>query len=201
MIWWLAFEKKPSQFWQEIWIKVVVILLQLYKGFNLNSKFWNLRPFSKQSRLYFQEFERNHFYWFLWNIHSMKAIGKKVFREKLVQKNHNASWEIISPHFVRTQLDFCMNHVFPTIGACHLCITMPQSFCCWSISLIFGLSVIFFIKKTYHLIFLLFCKVHIIWEGHKILQNLDRRFVLCSNGQIYGGDFAKFCGFLRLYDF
>ena len=30
MIWWLAFEKKPFQFWQEIWIQVVVILLQLY---------------------------------------------------------------------------------------------------------------------------------------------------------------------------
>ena len=29
MIWWLAFEKKPFQFWQEIWIQVVVILLQL----------------------------------------------------------------------------------------------------------------------------------------------------------------------------
>ena len=27
--WWLIFEKKPSQFWREIWIWVVVILLQL----------------------------------------------------------------------------------------------------------------------------------------------------------------------------
>ena len=27
---WLAFEKKPFQFWREIWIQVVVILLQLY---------------------------------------------------------------------------------------------------------------------------------------------------------------------------
>ena len=34
-------------------------------------------------------------------------------------------------------------------------------------------------------------KVHIFWEGHKFLQNLHRRFVLCSNGQIYGGDFRK----------
>ena len=25
-------------------------------------------------------------------------------------------------------------------------------------------------------------------------------FVLCSNGQIYGGDFAKFCGLLRIYE-
>ena len=30
MICWLIFEKKPFQFWQEIWIQVVVILLQLY---------------------------------------------------------------------------------------------------------------------------------------------------------------------------
>ena len=30
MIWWLAFEKKPFQFRREIWIQVVVILLQLY---------------------------------------------------------------------------------------------------------------------------------------------------------------------------
>ena len=44
------------------------------------------------------------------------------------------------------------------------------------------------------------CKVHIFWEGHKILRNLHRRFVLCSNGQIYGGDFAKFCGLLRIYE-
>ena len=31
MIWWLAFEKKPFQFWREIWIQVVVILLHLYE--------------------------------------------------------------------------------------------------------------------------------------------------------------------------
>ena len=43
-------------------------------------------------------------------------------------------------------------------------------------------------------------KVHIFWEGHKILRNLHRRFVLCSNGQIYGGDFAKFYGLLRIYE-
>ena len=30
MIWWLAFEKRPFQFWRKIWIQVVVILLQLY---------------------------------------------------------------------------------------------------------------------------------------------------------------------------
>ena len=34
-------------------------------------------------------------------------------------------------------------------------------------------------------------KAHIFWEGYKILWNLQRRFVLYSNSQIYGGDFRK----------
>ena len=38
------------------------------------------------------------------------------------------------------------------------------------------------------------------WEGHKILLNLHRRFVLCSASQIYVGDFAKFCDLLRIYE-
>ena len=42
-------------------------------------------------------------------------------------------------------------------------------------------------------------KVHIFWEGHKTLQNLHRRFVLCSNSQICGGDFLKLCGLLKMY--
>ena len=44
------------------------------------------------------------------------------------------------------------------------------------------------------------CKVHIFWEGHKILQNLHSRFDWQYIGQIYGGDFAKFCGLLRIYE-
>ena len=43
-------------------------------------------------------------------------------------------------------------------------------------------------------------KVHKFWEDHKFLQNLHRRFVLCSNGQIYSEDFTKFCGLLRIYE-
>ena len=35
-------------------------------------------------------------------------------------------------------------------------------------------------------------KVHIFWEGHKILGNLQQLFVLCTASQIFGGDFAKF---------
>ena len=32
-------------------------------------------------------------------------------------------------------------------------------------------------------------KVHIFWEGHKILRNLHLLFVLCTASQIIGGDF------------
>ena len=41
-----------------------------------------------------------------------------------------------------------------------------------------------------------FCKKDV-----KFLRNYHYRFVLCSNGQIYVGDFAKFCGLLRIYEF
>ena len=43
-------------------------------------------------------------------------------------------------------------------------------------------------------------KVHIFWEGHKSLRNLHRRFDWHYIGQIYGGDFVKFCGLLRIYE-
>ena len=46
----------------------------------------------------------------------------------------------------------------------------------------------------------IYIKVHIFWEGHKFLQNLHHRFVVCSNGQIYAGDFAKCCGLLKIYE-
>ena len=42
-------------------------------------------------------------------------------------------------------------------------------------------------------------KIHIFGEGHIFLRNLHRRFVLCSNDQIYGRDIAKICGLLRTY--
>ena len=32
------------------------------------------------------------------------------------------------------------------------------------------------------------------------MQNIYHRFVLCSNCQIYGGDFAKFWGLPRIYE-
>ena len=45
-----------------------------------------------------------------------------------------------------------------------------------------------------------FSKVHIFWEGYKILQNLHRRYDWHYIGQIYGGFFGKFCGLLRIYE-
>ena len=46
----------------------------------------------------------------------------------------------------------------------------------------------------------LFSKVHIFWEGHKILQNLHLIFDWHYIGQKEGGDFAKFCGLLKMYE-
>ena len=43
-------------------------------------------------------------------------------------------------------------------------------------------------------------KVHIFWEGHKILRNLHLTFVLCSASPKLGRDFANFCGLLRIYE-
>ena len=43
-------------------------------------------------------------------------------------------------------------------------------------------------------------KVHILWEGHKILQNLHLTFDHSTYSQRLRGDFAKFCGLLRIYE-
>ena len=42
-----------------------------------------------------------------------------------------------------------------------------------------------------------FVKVHIFWEGQRILRNLHQLFDI---GKIIGGDFANFCGLLRIYE-
>ena len=39
-----------------------------------------------------------------------------------------------------------------------------------------------------------------ILKRPQILRNLHLRFVLWSSGHIYVGDFAKFCGLLRIYE-
>ena len=44
------------------------------------------------------------------------------------------------------------------------------------------------------------CKVHIFWEGHKILRNLLLTFDYSTYSQKLGEDFAKFCGLLRIYE-
>ena len=43
-------------------------------------------------------------------------------------------------------------------------------------------------------------KVHIFWEGYKILQNLHFTFVRCSASQKEGEDFAKFSGLFTIYE-
>ena len=43
-------------------------------------------------------------------------------------------------------------------------------------------------------------KVHIFWGGHKILRNRHQLFDWQYIGQTIGGDFAKFCGLLRIYE-
>ena len=43
-------------------------------------------------------------------------------------------------------------------------------------------------------------KVHIFWEAQNFLQNLHQLFDWQYIGQIIGGDFAKFCGLLSLYE-
>ena len=40
----------------------------------------------------------------------------------------------------------------------------------------------------------------IYYEKASFLRSLHRRFVQCSNGQIYGGDFVNFFGLLRIYE-
>ena len=42
-------------------------------------------------------------------------------------------------------------------------------------------------------------KVYIFCEGHNILRNLHRTFVLCAS-QFYIEDFEKFCGLIRIYE-
>ena len=43
-------------------------------------------------------------------------------------------------------------------------------------------------------------EAHLFWEGHKILRNLHQLFDWQYIWQIIGGDFAKFCGLLRIYE-
>ena len=46
----------------------------------------------------------------------------------------------------------------------------------------------------------IFRKVHIFWEGHKILRNLPLTFDYSTYSQKLEEDFAKFCGLLRIYE-
>ena len=43
-------------------------------------------------------------------------------------------------------------------------------------------------------------KLRFCEKDTKSLRNHNLRYVLFSNGQIYGGDFAKFCSLLKIYE-
>ena len=60
------------------------------------------------------------------------------------------------------------------------------------------LAQLFFWSSTHRSITL--CKVHTIWEGHKILRNLPLTFDYSTYSQKLEEDFAKFCGLLRIYE-
>ena len=45
-----------------------------------------------------------------------------------------------------------------------------------------------------------YVKVHIFWEGHKILRNLPLTFDYSIYSQKLGEDFTKLCGLLRIYE-
>ena len=70
----------------------------------------------------------------------------------------------------------------------------------WSRKEFFLLLFFFSLLLVRDTLSLSFLKVHIFWEGHKILRNLHRRFDRYYIGQIYSGDFAKLCGLLRIYE-
>ena len=51
--------------------------------------------------------------------------------------------------------------------------------------------------NSYILVTIICSRVHIFWEGHKVLQNLHQLFDWQYIRQRIGGDFAKFCGLIR----
>ena len=53
-------------------------------------------------------------------------------------------------------------------------------------------------ESTFFKDFHVLVKVHIFWEGHKILRNLYRRFDRYCIGQIYGGYFVAFSEYMIL---
>ena len=61
-------------------------------------------------------------------------------------------------------------------------------------------NIVVFYVKQYQNMIVMPCKVHIFWEGHKILQNIHLTFDCMYCGQKQGEDFAKFCGLLRIYE-
>ena len=85
IIWWLIFEKKPYQFWREIWIWVVVILLQLYKNAEIES------IIQLKSIFFVKIYLKDH--------RNYEIHGKYVYNEKCLQipqKSFTNIWQWFS---------------------------------------------------------------------------------------------------------
>ena len=101
MIWWLAFDKKPFQFWREIWIQVVVILLQLWWWlFLINAKYFrHLRlPPLKMCIL-------------AWNWGNCKVIYPKYVLQTLTRYNFYSTWGIalVKPKVIQIHPSYYKN--------------------------------------------------------------------------------------------
>ena len=86
-----------------------------------------------------------------------------------------------------------------------LLIRMDKLWQTWVRSEVFSISYLLFSPALFLYIFqvnliLIADKVHIFWEGHKILRNLHQLFDWQYIGQIIDGYFAKCCGLLRIYE-
>ena len=94
MIWWLALEKKPFQFWREIWIQVVVMLLQLYRWFFFRSMYFVINQpkiwwliFVRFTKIYtnsseIQNSDKDNLHWFLEIVENFELTWEILFLSK-----------------------------------------------------------------------------------------------------------------------
>ena len=106
-----------------------------------------------------------------------------------------------SSHIFMYTLEASTSKVIICSILCNICIFVTKT---WHVLIIHLLTFTFF--QTWHFSSHIFIytlkasKVHIFWEGHKILWNLHLSFDWHYIGQKYGEYFAKFCGLLRIYE-
>ena len=116
------------------------------------------------------------------------SLGTKV---EIFLSTHAKSWSTnVKLHKWTDTIDYSMQHIL---------------FLIWFLQhghmyFIIGTFVFFSNWGSYYFFCRIPNKVHIFWEGHKILRNIHYRFDRYYIGQIYGGDFTEFCGLLRIYE-